>query len=232
MSLGLEVSVSLGFILSVWVVYRSLTSTPIGWPIIPAAPALCPHAVMPSLPTVSDAPRTACPLVVVGGPRAPSFPTDMLHSSLPPDTAPRAPFPPIIHYRERHTATLCVCLLHARCRGQPSGQGTRHAWGPRSAGARLLYGAQWCPPKSCPPRNDWVLVMTGVRGVRSWGCGGGVQRQEVAEAGGLYSQPKASEDASDPRSYTEAGRTLPESSPALRAVLVLDFRHQTDLLSA
>ena len=53
----------------------------------------------------------------------------------------------------------------------------------------------------------------------------------MAEAGGLHSQPRASEDASDPRSYTEAGRTLPESSLALRTVLVLDFRHQTILLS-
>ena len=58
-----------------------------------------------------------------------------------------------------------------------------------------------------------------------------MQKQEVAEAGGLCSQPRASEDASDPRSYTEAGGTLPESSRALRAVLVLDFKHQTDLLS-
>ena len=151
MSSGLEVLVSPGFILSVWVVHRSLTSTPIGWPVIPSAPALCPCAVMPSLPMVSDAPRTSCPLVVVRGPRAPSFSTDMLHSSLAPDIALRAPFPPIIHYRERHSATLCVCLLRARCRGQPSGQGTQHAWGPRSAGTRLLYGTQWCPKTHVHP---------------------------------------------------------------------------------
>lgn len=66
---------------------------------------------------------------------------------------PLADFPPVIHYSERQTATLRVPTV-CQVQGPAFRAGCRHAWGPRSAGARLLYGTQWCPSNSCPPINE------------------------------------------------------------------------------
>lgn len=47
-----------------------------------------------------------------------------------------------------------VCAYSCQVQGPASRSGCQHTRGPRSAGARLLYGTQWCPSNSCPPINE------------------------------------------------------------------------------